>query len=129
MSYNERMADVLNQLGLDVNRHLPPYTVPRTVRLEGRDVRVWVAPTKIRWANNGRRFKSSQHRVMCECPACGHRFSAGRFHQHIGTAACFKRAHKGTVKGSMAAKRRCADCGQYGEQIGHMGCQFPRNHD
>jgi hypothetical protein len=23
----------------------------------------------------------------------------------------------------------CADCGEYGERTGHMGCQYPQDHD
>jgi hypothetical protein len=24
---------------------------------------------------------------------------------------------------------RCADCGEEGEMTGHMGCQYPKDHD
>jgi len=24
---------------------------------------------------------------------------------------------------------RCSDCGQYGETAGHMGCQYPQDHE
>lgn len=50
---------------------LPP------VQVQG--VKVWVEPFQRR---PGVR-KSSKHRVMCECPNCGHVLSAGRLFQHV----------------------------------------------
>ena len=28
----------------------------------------------------------------------------------------------------MDKRERCADCGELGEQTGHMTCQYPQNH-
>jgi len=45
---------------------------------------------------------------------------------------------KGVVKGKGAERPacpaddprgRCADCGEPGERTGHMGCQYPQDHD
>jgi hypothetical protein len=99
MSYNERLRDVLAVLGIKATAHLPregalPVHVPLRVWFPRAawtiDVRVWIAPA---FANgrrfpSGRMWKSSRHRVMCECPSCGTELSAGRLHQHLDTFAC-----------------------------------------
>lgn len=59
-------------------------------------VRVWVEPLLHRTVGPGvRLFKRSTHRVMCQCPKCGHVLSVGRLHQHFETVACFRRFWKG----------------------------------
>jgi len=102
MSYNRAMTKVLEALGLNPDRHLPREGHPRTTILDfpdwrgkpmfyaastsqARSVMVWVSPAKV-----GRTYKSSQHRVMCECPHCGDVLSAGRLHQHVGTDRCYQ---------------------------------------
>ena len=74
-------AEVLETLGV-VGGHLPPNGMaPRYIQ----GVRVWVAPVRVNLGLNwrGRPRKSSQHRVMCECPGCGRVLSLGRLAQHV----------------------------------------------
>lgn len=48
-------------------------------------IKVWVTP-RAEKANKALGVKkSSTHRVLCECPTCGHVLSAGRLFQHSCT--------------------------------------------
>jgi hypothetical protein len=49
-------------------------------------VQAWVTPKPVKtrkdWQGKDVKVKSSQHRIMCECPGCGRVMGAGRLFQH-----------------------------------------------
>ena len=51
-------------------------------------IRVWVEPHVPRYSKRDPsvELKTSKHRVLCECPNCGHVLSVGRLHQHLCNA-------------------------------------------
>lgn len=75
MSYNHFTGDVMRALNLT---RLPVEGIePRTVL----GVRVWIVPLPTR-PESERRWKRSNHRLMCACPLCAWTGSVGRLGQH-----------------------------------------------
>lgn len=71
-------TDMMKKFGLTVVRWPDEGMAPRMI--DG--VKVWVTP-RAEPANRALGVsKSSTHRVICECPGCGHHVSAGRLAQH-----------------------------------------------
>ena len=71
-------ADMMKKLGLTKQR-LPDAGMEARM-VDG--IKVWVTP-RAEPANKALDVrKSSTHRVLCECPTCGHVLSAGRMFQH-----------------------------------------------
>ena len=98
MSYNERLSHILAAFRIAPTAKLPvngasPRFVNVPLRRDGFvHAVVWINPLPEQLPMNGRMWKRSTHRVMCQCPVCGRTLSAGRLHQHINTAACVRRA-------------------------------------
>lgn len=81
--------DFKELFGIDPNAHWPKGGIPARI-MDG--IKVWVKPAKVpvertRWDYRsgktvGSYVKTSNHRVMAECPECKQVLSAGRLHQH-----------------------------------------------
>lgn len=88
-SEGRRSRETLMALfGLGANATLPAGGMPEA---QYRGVRVRIAPigeTRERAAQEGRRMAGKPHRILATCPDCGMEVSAGRLHQHLGTAFC-----------------------------------------
>lgn len=98
MSYNARISALLSCLGITSGRLPVAGMSPRMVYDWAglRPLLVWVTPLPPMPVRlDGRIFKRSTHRLMCKCPTCGRALSAGRLHQHIGTAVCVMRCLSG----------------------------------
>jgi hypothetical protein len=84
MQCHASSSEMLRMLGLRPGGHLPAEGMPPRL-VDG--IKVWVnasPPARYHhgWSAKPSKVKSSAHRVMAECPACGAHLSAGRLHQH-----------------------------------------------
>jgi hypothetical protein len=79
--YNASLYYIVKSLGLNPDKHLPAMGVePRVIH----GVKYWVEPRhSIAALTRPGISKRKPHRVMCECPSCGKKLSAGRLPQHI----------------------------------------------
>lgn len=73
-----RNVDMIKKLGLHTTRLPDAGMEPQMV--DG--IKVWVTPRAEPMDRARGVRKSSTHRIMCECPKCGHHLSVGRLHQH-----------------------------------------------
>ena len=90
MSHNEPLNSLLiDHFNIQHGHHFPAEGVAKKL-VDFKDANgsgpVWVWITPCPEGGNARH----RHRVRCTCPECGAEMSAGRLHQHIHTATCYR---------------------------------------